>query len=113
MAREHLGEFEQLVLLACLHLGDDAYTVRILDEITNRTGRKTQHSAVYVALRRLEKRGFVTSRLGEATPERGGRAKRFFKVRPHAMKALEEARDALLAMWRDLEPSTEGGRVAP
>ncbi len=108
MGREHLGEFEQLVLLACLHLRDDAYTVRVIEEIEARTGRRAQHSAVYVALRRLEKRGLVESRLGESTPERGGRAKRYFTVRPQAVKALEAARDALLAMWRDLEPHPDG-----
>lgn len=109
MAREHLGEFEQLVLLACLRLGQKAYTVAVLSEIETRTGRATQHSAVYVALRRLERKGLVQSHLGEATSERGGRPKRFFEVQPHAYKALTAAKDALLAMWQDLDPQSDGG----
>lgn len=104
--RASLGEFEQLVLLACLRLGPDAYTVSVVEEIATRAGRPASHATVYVALRRLEKKGLVTSELGEATPERGGRAKRFFRVQPEAVVMLEDARDALLNMWDGLEPST-------
>ena len=103
MGRDTLGEFEQLVLLACLRLGDGAYTVAVVDEITERSGRETSHAAVYVALRRLESKGLVRSRLGESTPERGGRPKRFFEVEPRARQALREARDVLLRMWDGLE----------
>jgi len=103
MGRDTLGEFEQLVLLACLQLGDRAYTVAIVDEIARRTGREASHSAVYVALRRLEEKALVTSTLGEATPERGGRAKRFFRPEPAALPMLREARDVLLSMWKGLE----------
>lgn len=103
MSRTSLGEFEQLVLLACLHLGEDAYAVPIIAEIEDRTGRQVSHAHVYVALRRLEKRGYVTSRLADATPERGGRPKRYFTVRPRALTRLREARDTLLSMWEGLE----------
>lgn len=103
MGRETLGEFEQLVLLACLQLGDEAYTVSIVDEIARRAGREASHSAVYVALRRLEEKGLVGSRLGDSTPERGGRPKRFFRAEPEALPALREARDRLLSMWEGLE----------
>lgn len=103
MGRDSLGEFEQLVLLACLQLGDDAYTVSIVDEIARRTGRDPSHSAVYVALRRLEEKGLVRSELGDSTPERGGRPKRFFHAEPEALPALREARDTLLSMWEGLE----------
>jgi DNA-binding PadR family transcriptional regulator len=103
MGRDSLGEFEQLVLLACIRLGDEAYVVPIVQEIEERTGRRVTHGHVYVALRRLEEKGLVTSRLGAATPERGGRPKRFFRVRPRARKLLEGARDALSAMWQGLE----------
>jgi len=103
MGRDSLGEFEQLVLLACLQLGDDAYTVSIVDEIARRTGRDPSHSAVYVALRRLEGKGLVGSELGDSTPERGGRPKRFFHAEPEALPALREARDTLLSMWEGLE----------
>ena len=104
--RASLGEFEQLVLLACMRLGPSAYTVAVVDEIAERAGRPTSHATVYVALRRLEQKGLVTSELGEPTPERGGRPKRFFRVQPEAVGMLEEARDALLRMWDGLEGAT-------
>ncbi|MEZ4426047.1 MAG: PadR family transcriptional regulator [Gemmatimonadota bacterium] len=110
MTREALGEFEHLVLLACVHLGRDAYTVGIVQEIEARTGRSVQHSAAYVALRRLEKRGLVRSELGEPTPERGGRAKRFFRVQPEAWSALVASREALLAMWEGIDPTPGAAR---
>lgn len=103
MGRDTLGEFEQLVLLACLQLGDEAYTVSIVDEIARRTDREVSHSAVYVALRRLEEKGLVRSEMGESTPERGGRPKRFFRAEPGALPALRQARDILLSMWEGLE----------
>ena len=103
MGRDSLGEFEQLVLLACLRLGDEAYTVSVVDEIVGRTGRDVSHSAVYVALRRLEEKGLLRSELGDSTPERGGRPKRFFQAEPQALPALREARDTLLSMWEGLE----------
>ena len=104
-----LGDFEELVLLACLRRGNEAYTVSIAEEIEARTGREVVHAAVYVTLRRLEEKGLVESELGDGTPERGGRPKRFFRVLPAAITLLEEARDELLSMWEgleDLEPST-------
>lgn len=101
--RETLGELEQLVLLACLRLGAEAYTVSVVSELSERAGRDLSHATVYVALRRLEKKGLVQSSLGSATPERGGRPKRFFEVRPEALPLLEQARDALLSMWEGVE----------
>lgn len=101
--RESLGELEQLVLLACLRLGEGAYTVALVEEIARRTGREPSHATVYVALRRLEKKGLVRSELGGSTPERGGRRKRHFEVLPAAGPQLREARDALLSMWEGLE----------
>lgn len=103
MARETLGEFEQLVLLACLRLGPDAYVVPIIGEIAVRTGRSASHAAVYVALKRLEKKGLVSSRMGEPVAERGGRSKRHFEVLPDAVEQLRAARDALLSMWDGVE----------
>ena len=105
MPRESLGEFEQLVLLACVRLGPEAYAVPIIDEIAKHTGRNVSHAAVYVALRRLEKKGFVTSRMGEPRAERGGRSKRHFEGLPRALKALRASRDALLSMWKGVEAS--------
>lgn len=100
----NLGEFEQIVLLAVLRLGEEAYTVPIIDEIERRTGREVAHAAVYVALRRLEKKGLVRSHLGEPRAERGGRARRYFEVDEAAVAQLRQQRDALLAMWEGLEP---------
>ena len=103
MGRDSLGEFEQLVLLAVARLGDQAYVVPILEEIAARTGREASHAAVYVALRRLEAKDLVASRLGEPTSERGGRAKRFLSLEPDAIARMRESRDALMSMWDGVE----------
>ena len=103
MARVDLGDMEHLVLLAILRLGQDAYGIPILDEVCARSGREVSRATVYVALKRLEQKGLVTSRLGESTPERGGRAKRFFKMKPSGLKALRESREMFLSLWRDYE----------
>lgn len=99
MSRESIGEFEQLVLLAILRLGDGAYGLPIVEEIRTRTGRSVLRPAVYVALRRLEEKGLVRSRAGQASPERGGRARRYFRVTPDGLGRLQDARSALLSMW--------------
>src|SRR3954469_24806371 len=96
MARADLGDVEHLVLLALLRLGREAYGIPILDEVSTCCGRDVSRATVYVALKRLEQKGLVTSRLGESTPERGGRAKRFFKLRPAGLKALRDSRAMLL-----------------
>ena len=93
MARTDLGDMDHLVLLAILRLGRDAYGIPILDEVSARSGREVSRATVYVALKRLEQKGLVTSRLGDSTPERGGRAKRFFKLKPSGLKALRESRE--------------------
>lgn len=98
MARESIGEFEQLVLLAILRLGDRAYGVPIVEELGARTGRTVTRASVYVALRRLEEKGMVASSLGEPTPERGGRAKRYYRVSAAALRRLRSARAAFVRM---------------
>jgi PadR family transcriptional regulator PadR len=103
MARTDLGDMEHLVLLAILRLGPDAYGIPILDEVSARSGRDVSRATVYVALKRLEQKGLVSSRLGDSTPERGGRAKRFFKLKPSGLKALRESREMFLNLWRDYE----------
>src|SRR5262249_27843661 len=95
-----LGDMEHLVRLAILRLGKEAYGIPILDEVSARSGRDVSRATVYVALKRLEQKGLVTSRLGESTPERGGRAKRFFKLKPNGLKALREARGNFKSLWR-------------
>jgi PadR family transcriptional regulator PadR len=108
MTREALGEFEQLVLLALLHLGDGAYGVPIVDEIQKRTGRAVAPAAVYVTLRRLEQKGLVTSWMGESTPERGGKSRRCVRVTPAGLDSLRQARRILESMWSGLDPVLKG-----
>ena len=108
MARTDLGDMDHLVLLAILRLGRDAYGIPILDEVSARSGREVSRATVYVALKRLEQKGLVTSRLGDSTPERGGRAKRFFKLKPSGLKALRESREMFLGLWRDYESVLDG-----
>lgn len=103
MPRTALGDVEHFVLIALLHLGDDAYSVPIMDEIARRTGRQVAQAAIYIALRRLEEKGLVLSRVGEATAERGGRAKRHFKLTPAGRKQLQQAREAFVQMWAGAE----------
>ena len=110
MPRETLGEFEQLVLLAILHLGDDVYGVPIVDEIERRTGRRVAAAAVYVTLRRLEQKGLLSSWMSEPTAERGGKARRCVKVTRSGLDSLREARQAIEAMWKGLGPAMRGGR---
>jgi len=102
-ASENLGEFEHLVLLAILRLGDEAYAVAIRDEIQRCAGREVSRGAIYITLDRLETKGYLSSRFGDPTPERGGRAKRFYALRPRAVALLKDSRRALVAMWRGLE----------
>jgi DNA-binding PadR family transcriptional regulator len=98
-----LGEFEQLVLLSILRLGDNANGVRIRAEITEHTGRNVAPGALYTTLQRLEEKVFVTSRLGDPTPERGGRAKRYYKVSAAGLKAVERAQQAYQSLLKGLE----------
>jgi len=98
-----LGEFEHVVLLAIMRLGDDAYAVPIRDEILRCTGRDVSRGSIYITLDRLETKGYLKSRLADSTPERGGRAKRYYALRPRAIDALKESRRALVALWRGLE----------
>lgn len=94
-----MGDFETLVLLAILRLGNRAYGMEVREEIERRTRRDVSYGAVYTALDRLESKGLVSFELGEATPERGGRAKKFFRVEPGGRRALRDARQALGVMW--------------
>ena len=100
-----LGAFEQVVLAALLHLREKAYGASIRREIDERTGRDVSLGAIYTTLERLEEKGLVSSRLGEATPERGGRAKRYFKIKAPGVKAFNEARMAMHRMCEGLRPS--------
>jgi len=103
-----LGEFELLVLLAVRRLGEDgAYALAIVDDIEARTGRGVRRSAVYMTLKRLEKKGHVTTWLGEPRAERGGKARRHVHIEPQGAQAIHEARSALESMWGGLDTSVE------
>jgi PadR family transcriptional regulator PadR len=102
-AIEPIGEFEQVVLLAILRLDEEAYAVAIRDEILRCTGRDVSRGSIYITLDRLETKGYLTSWFGDPTPERGGRAKRYYALRPRAVEALKESRRALVSLWRGLE----------
>jgi PadR family transcriptional regulator, regulatory protein PadR len=96
-----VGELEVLLLLSVLRLGEEAYGVSVRDELERRTGRRLSRGAVYATLRRLESKGFLVSELGEPTPERGGRAKRFLGLSAAGLEALQSS-------LRDLDRMREG-----
>lgn len=98
-----LNKAEQLVLLALARLGEGAYGMSIRDEIESRTGRSLSIAAVYGALDRLERGGLTEARLSPPTPERGGRAKKHFRINAAGIEALRAERAVLDQMWEDLE----------
>lgn len=102
---EALGEFEQTVLLAVIHVGTDAYGVTVREEIERRTGREVSVGALYTAFDRLERKGYVRSTTSDPTPQRGGRAKRFVSVTPVGVAALRRSRELLDRMWSGLSAS--------
>ena len=102
-----LGEVEQLVLLALLQVPDDGFGVSVQREIENRTGRRASLGAVYAALVRLEEKGFLVSRLGEATPQRGGRRKKLYRVTAPGRRALASSIAALRQLSEGLSPAFE------
>jgi PadR family transcriptional regulator, regulatory protein PadR len=106
----YLGEFELMVLLALIRLGDQAYGVPISREIEQCSKREVALGSVYAALERMEDKGLVTSRLGDPTAERGGRAKRYFRVTAQGLRSVREAQRALVSLWSGV-PQLEGGKA--
>jgi PadR family transcriptional regulator PadR len=106
MTQPGLGEFEQLVLLAIAHLGGNAYGIPIVEEIERRTGRTVARAAVYITLRRLEEKGFISTWIGDAIPERGGKGRRYAKLEANGAKALRDSRNAAERMWQGLDPAS-------
>ncbi|MGB3778053.1 MAG: helix-turn-helix transcriptional regulator [Tunicatimonas sp.] len=100
MDRTHLGEFEEVVLLTVAVLYDEAYGVVIKREIEERLNRSVSVGALQSALRRMEDKGFLTSRLGEATAVRGGKRKRYFTVLPYGKQALTAVKETRRQLWR-------------
>jgi len=108
--RSYLGEFELMILLAVLHLGDEAYGVPISHELERHRGRSVSVGSVYAALERMEAKGLVTSTLGDPTPERGGKAKRYFNVTEAGLRQVHETRRVLSKLWSAL-PELKGERT--
>ncbi|HEY7286093.1 MAG TPA: PadR family transcriptional regulator [Vicinamibacterales bacterium] len=107
MSRESLGHFELLVLLALLRQGDEAYGVPIADAIEESTGKRVILASVYNTLARLEEKRLVRSSVGDPTPERGGKAKRYFSITTAGLREVAAAKRALTALWRGV-PVHEG-----
>jgi len=105
--QSYLGEFELMVLLTVLRLGDEAYGVPLSRELSATRGRDVAVGSVYAALERLEAKGLIASTLGESTPERGGRAKRYFRITDHGLRSVHETRKVLTRLWRSLPPLGE------
>jgi len=103
-----MGEFEQVVLLAILQRGNDAYGMELRDEIAARTGRDVSIGALYRTLARLEGKGYVSHTMGEPQAQRGGRAKKYFRVERAGEETLERTFVTLQQMWRGLEPPGRG-----
>jgi DNA-binding PadR family transcriptional regulator len=110
LKRNYLGEMELMVLLIVVRLGDEAYGVPISKELLAVAGREVSLGSIYAALERLEQKGFVTSLLGDPTAERGGRAKRYFRVAPPGLRVLRTTRSALINLWSGI-PLLEGRRT--
>lgn len=108
MSREgYLGEFEQMLLLATMRLGDDAYGMRLMEELETRVGRRVSRGAVYVTLDRMEGKGWIASETSAARAERGGRPRRLVSVTPEGLEALRKSRSALLDLWDGLEEALD------
>ena len=108
--REFLGGFELLVLLALIRLGDEAYGVPISEAIEESSGKDVAIGSVYITLERLESKGLVSSRLGEPTAERGGRAKTYFKVTAKGLRQVRNAQRTLVSLWKGV-PQLAGGNA--
>lgn len=106
--RGHFGDYELTVMLVLMRLGEKAYGVPICREIEERTGREVAVGSVYATLERLEEKGFVSAELGEPTAERGGRAKKYFRVTSKGIKEVRQAQRALTSLWKGL-PQLERG----
>jgi DNA-binding PadR family transcriptional regulator len=109
-ARAYLGEMELMVLFAVVRLDDEAYGVPISKALLTLAGREVALGSIYAALERLEQKGLVTSRLGDPTPERGGRAKRYFRVTLAGVRTLKMTRVALTNLWSGI-PTLKGRRA--
>jgi PadR family transcriptional regulator, regulatory protein PadR len=104
-----ISNFELMVLLALIRLGDEAYGVPISQKIEEHSGHDVALGSIYAALDRLQARGFVSSSVGDPTPERGGRAKKYFKITGRGTKVVQETQRTLISLWKGL-PKLEGSK---
>ena len=107
MSKEVLGELEHQVLLAVLRRGSDTYSVPLVLELEERTGREVAPAAVYIALRRLEEKGFARSELLRADEDGGGRSRRYFSVTPEGLEQLRVSKRRFVRLWEGLDPLLE------
>src|SRR5437867_5409731 len=98
----YLGNFDLMLLLALLRLGENAYGVTIAQELEEQTGREVVVASVYATLERLQEHCLVSSSLGDSTPERGGRAKRYFRITTAGIREVRDARRSLMNLWKGL-----------
>jgi DNA-binding PadR family transcriptional regulator len=99
---EYLGNFEMMLLLALIRLGNNAYGVTIARELEEKSGREVVLANVYAKLERLEEMGYVTSKLGDPTPERGGKAKRYFQITASGIREVRDTKELLTKLWHRL-----------
>ena len=107
---EYLGNFDLMLLLALMRLGEDAYGVTIAQELEAQTGLEVVVASVYATLDRLQERGLVSSSLGDSTPERGGRAKRYFRITGAGIREVRGAQRSLMNLWKGL-PELRGEKA--
>jgi DNA-binding PadR family transcriptional regulator len=107
MSQDYLGEFEQMVLLTIMRLGESAYGLAIKDEMELVAGRSPSSGGLYTTLDRLEKKGLLESYAGESSPDRGGRPRRYVRVTAEGQLMLARSRDTLMALWDGLEGALE------
>jgi DNA-binding PadR family transcriptional regulator len=105
--RQHLGEFEQVLLLALAGLDSDVAGVDVREYVESRTGRIISPGAIYTAFQRLERRGLVASRFGEPTPRRGGKRPKLYRLRPEGARALRQMEAVLVRLGYGLRPGSE------
>ncbi|MEQ9401414.1 MAG: helix-turn-helix transcriptional regulator [Longimicrobiales bacterium] len=110
MGTTHLGELEHMILLAVVRLGPDAYGMSVLRELEERAGRTVSRGGLYLVLERMVQKGYLATRMSDATPTRGGRAKRYFELTDDGREALRISGRAVLALWDGLEHLLDDAR---